>query len=87
MALKGILFIIVVLVLLSLAFAIGSQNDALISVNYLIARAELRVSTLIAVTLSVGVVIGVLIMMASWLGLRVKLIATRSKLRKLNKDR
>ncbi len=84
---KGILFIIVVLVLLSLAFAIGSQNDALISVNYLIARAELRVSTLIAVTLSVGVVIGVLIMMASWLGLRVKLIATRSKLRKLNKDR
>ncbi|WP_218312221.1 LapA family protein [Alteromonas antoniana] len=83
---KGILFIIVVLVLLSLAFAIGSQNDALISVNYLIARAELRVSTLIAVTLSVGVVIGILIMMASWLSLRVKLIASRSKLRKLNKD-
>ncbi|WP_414830788.1 LapA family protein [Alteromonas sp. H39] len=83
---KGILFIIVVLVLLSLAFAIGSQNDALISVNYLIARAEIRVSTLIAATLSVGVIIGVLIMMASWLSLRVKLIASRSKLRKLNKD-
>lgn len=83
---KGILFIIVVLVLLALAFAIGSQNDALISVNYLIARAEVRVSTLIAVTLSVGVVIGVLIMMTSWLTLRVKLIATRNKLRKLNKE-
>ncbi len=83
---KGILFIIVVLVLLALAFAIGSQNDALISVNYLIARAEVRVSTLIAITLSVGVIIGILIMMASWLSLRVKLIASRSKLRKLNKD-
>lgn len=86
MALKGILFIIVILVLLAVAFAIGSQNDAVISVNYLIARADLRVSTLIGITLSVGVFIGVLIMMASWLSLRVQLLAARSKIRKLTKE-
>lgn len=84
---KGIVSLIVIVVLLGLAFAVGTQNDAEVTVNYLIAQAHIRISTLIAISLSLGVVIGILIMLATWLKLRVQLLATRAKLRRLNKDK
>lgn len=84
--LKGIVTLLVIVFLLVLAFAIGSQNDASVTVNYLIAQAEIRMSTLIAVTLCIGIIIGLLIMLLSWLSLRVQLVATRSCLRKAIKE-
>lgn len=83
---KGILTILVILVLLTFAFVIGTQNDALISVNYLIAQAEIRISTLIAISLTLGVIVGVLIMSASWLRLRVQLLSANSKINSLKKE-
>lgn len=83
---RGILSVLVIVVLLALAFAVGSQNDAVVSVNYLIAQADTRISTLIAIALSIGVVIGVLIMLASWLSLRLKVVALRTKVRRLTKE-
>ena len=85
--LKGILAFLLILVLLTFAFVIGSQNETLITVNYLIAQANLRVSTLIAITQSIGVGIGVLLMLVSWLRLRVQLLATQSKLQSLENNR
>ncbi|WP_245953118.1 lipopolysaccharide assembly protein LapA domain-containing protein [Alteromonas aestuariivivens] len=84
--LKGIISLLVIVLLLAVAFAIGSQNDAVITVNYLLAQTQIRISTLIAITLSIGVVIGLLIMLASWLSLRVQLLAARAKLKKFNKE-
>lgn len=83
---KGILTILVILVLLTFAFVIGTQNDALISVNYLIAQAEIRISTLIAISLTLGVIVGLLIMSASWLRLRVQLLSANSKINSLKKE-
>ncbi|RDV27585.1 LapA family protein [Alteromonas aestuariivivens] len=83
---KGIISLLVIVLLLAVAFAIGSQNDAVITVNYLLAQTQIRISTLIAITLSIGVVIGLLIMLASWLSLRVQLLAARAKLKKFNKE-
>ena len=84
--LKGIISLLIVVFLLALAFAIGSQNEAVVTVNYLIAKAQLRISTLIAISLAVGVIIGLLIMLTSWLSLRVKLTSTRSRLKKALKE-
>lgn len=86
LVLKGILTILVILVLLTFAFVIGTQNDALISVNYLIAQAEIRISTLIAISLTLGVIVGLLIMSASWLRLRVQLLSANSKINSLKKE-
>ncbi len=83
---KGIISLIIIVVLLALAFAIGTQNEAVVTVNYLIAQSDIRVSTLIAVSLTVGVIIGLLIMLANWLALRVKLSATRARVKRLSKD-
>ncbi|WP_232371991.1 LapA family protein [Salinimonas iocasae] len=84
--LKGIISLLIIVFLLALAFAIGSQNEAVVTVNYLIAKAQLRISTLIAISLAVGVIIGLLIMLTSWLSLRVKLTSTRSRLKKALKE-
>ena len=84
--LKGIISLLIIVFLLALAFAIGSQNEAVVTVNYLIAKAQLRISTLIAISLAVGVIIGLLIMLTSWLSLRVKLTGTRSRLKKALKE-
>lgn len=65
---------------------VGSQNDTVVSVNYLIAKSDIRLSTLIAITLGLGAVIGCLIMMTSWLALRVKVISLNAKLKKLSKE-
>lgn len=72
--------------MLVLAFAVGSQNEAVITVNYLVAQAELRVSTLIAIAVTIGVIIGFLMMLTSWLALRIQLTTTRSRLKKALKD-
>lgn len=84
--LKGILTFLAILLLLTIAFVVGSQNETQISVNYLIAQAELRISTLIAITLSLGVLVGVLIMLGSWLHLRVQLMAVKTKLQRLEQQ-
>ncbi len=83
---KGIFSLIIIVVLLVLAFAVGSQNEAVITVNYLVAQAELRVSTLIAIAVTIGVIIGFLMMLTSWLALRIQLTTTRSRLKKALKD-
>ncbi|WP_218354944.1 LapA family protein [Alteromonas lipotrueiana] len=83
---KGIFSLLIIVVLLVLAFAIGSQNESVISVNYLIAQAQMRVSTLIAIALMIGVTIGFLIMLTSWLSLRLQLTTTRSRLKKALKE-
>ena len=84
--LKGILLFLIILVLLAIAFTVGSQNESLVTVNYLIAQANLRLSTLIAITLSIGIGIGVLIMLFSWLHLWVQLMSAQSKIQSLEQD-
>lgn len=83
---KAIITLLVIVFLLALAFAVGSQNETTVTVNYLIAQSELRMSTLIAITLSIGILIGLLMMLLSWLSLRVQLVAVRGRLRKATKE-
>ncbi|WP_296045911.1 lipopolysaccharide assembly protein LapA domain-containing protein [uncultured Alteromonas sp.] len=83
---KGLAFLLCIIAILVLAIAVGSQNDAVISVNYLIAKANMTVATLIAIALGLGVVVGVLAILSSWLTLRVKLMRAQAKLNKLQKE-
>ena len=49
------MFFLCIIVLLVLAVAVGSQNDAVISVNYLIAKTEMTIASLIAIAVGLGV--------------------------------
>ncbi|MDC8831146.1 LapA family protein [Alteromonas gilva] len=83
---KGLAFLLCIIIILVVAIAVGSQNDAVISVNYLIAKADMTIATLIAIALGLGVVVGVLAILSSWLTLRVKLVRVQAKLKKLQKE-
>lgn len=50
-----------VLFLLTIAFIFGSQNEQLISLNYLVARAELSIAAAVSLFTAIGFVLGLLV--------------------------
>ncbi|NQY87688.1 MAG: DUF1049 domain-containing protein [Colwellia sp.] len=49
-----------VLILLSIAFVFGSQNDQIISLNYLVARIELSMAAAVSLFTTIGFALGLL---------------------------
>jgi len=49
-----------VLILLSIAFIFGSQNEQIISLNYLVARVELSIAAAVSLFTVIGFVLGLL---------------------------
>lgn len=52
--------LLLVLILLAIAFVFGSQNEEVISLNYLIARVELSIATAVSLFTAMGFVLGLL---------------------------
>jgi putative membrane protein len=84
---KGIIVFVVIILLLMVSIVIGSQNTQTISVNYLIAQAELRVSTFMVITISMGFIMGLLLMLARFLALKVQNKLLHRRLKKLSKEK
>lgn len=83
---KAIIVFVVIILLLMISIVIGSQNTQMITVNYVIAKAELRVSTFMVITIAIGFLIGFLIMLVRFLGLKVQNKLLQRRLKKLSKD-
>ena len=82
---RAILIVIIVVLLVLLAIVVGSRNADIISVNYLIAQTEMRVSTFMVLSLCAGFVLGVCTILSKYLALRVKVAMLTRKLNKLAK--
>ncbi|AWL12036.1 Lipopolysaccharide assembly protein [Saliniradius amylolyticus] len=72
---KAILTLLIAVMVFIIALALGAQNDQLVSVNYLIAQSELRLSSLMAVCFFFGVIVmavfsTLLAMRSKWKALR-----------------
>jgi len=83
---KAIIVFVVIILLLMTSIVIGSQNTQMITVNYVIAKAELRVSTFMVITIAIGFLIGFLMMLLRFLGLKVQNKLLQRRLKKLSKD-
>jgi putative membrane protein len=83
---KGIIVFVIIILLLMVSIVIGSQNTQMITVNYLVAKAELRVSTFMVITIGLGFVIGFLIMLLRFLGLKMQNKLLQRRLKKLSKE-
>jgi putative membrane protein len=83
---KGIIVFVVIILLLMVSIVIGSQNTQTISVNYLIAKAELRVSTFMVITIGIGFIMGLLLMLARFLALKMQNKLLHHRLKKLSKE-
>jgi putative membrane protein len=82
---KAILVILTVVLLVLLAIVVGSRNAEIISVNYLIAQTEMRVSTFMVWAMCVGFILGICTILTKYLALRVKVAMLTRKLNKLSK--
>ncbi|WP_395343335.1 lipopolysaccharide assembly protein LapA domain-containing protein [Ningiella sp. W23] len=82
---KAILVIIIVVLLVLLAIVVGSRNADIITVNYLIAQTDMRVSTFMVWSIIAGFIIGVCTIFTKYLALRVKVGMLNRKLNKLAK--
>ena len=83
---KGLFTFLVLIIVLVIAIIIGSRNQELITMNYLIAQSELRESTLMAIILSLGIVIGMLTMFGSWLKLSWQVKSLKNQVKRLSKE-
>lgn len=83
---KAIIVFVVIILLLMVSIVIGSQNTQMITVNYVIAKAELRVSTFMVITISLGFLVGFLMMLLRFLGLKMQNKILQRRLKKLSKD-
>jgi putative membrane protein len=83
---KVIIVFVVIILLLMVSIVIGSQNTQMITVNYVIAKAELRVSTFMVITIGLGFLIGFLMMLLRFLGLKMQNKILQRRLKKLSKD-
>jgi len=82
---KAILVIITVVLLLLLAIVVGSRNSEVITVNYLIAQTDMRVSTFMVVSICVGFILGLCTILTKYLALKIKVSLLTRKLNKLAK--
>jgi len=53
--------LIIVIILIAIAFIFGSQNEQIISLNYLVAKVDLSVATTVSLFTSIGFVLGLLV--------------------------
>jgi len=83
---KGIILFILVLFLLVVAIVIGSQNTQIVSVNYLIAKTEMRLSTFLVICVSLGILMGFFTMLVKYLSARMHNKILIRRIKKLSKE-
>ena len=84
MRVKGLLILVCVLLMLVVAGFIGSQNSHLVLINYILAETEMRMSVLLAVTFSLGVIFSVLLIVGTLLRLKWRIRKLERKNKKLS---
>ncbi|ACL32126.1 lipopolysaccharide assembly protein LapA domain-containing protein [Glaesserella parasuis] len=79
---KYILGIIIVLAIILVAVTIGANNDQLITFNYIIAKSELRLSSLVAILFGFGLILGWLITGFFYLKVKLQNIALNRRVKR-----
>lgn len=80
---RGLFSIIIALLTLILGVIVGSQNQQLIKVNYLIAETQMPLSTLMSIMMAVGIFISLLICCQYLLRLKWRLNRLQRQQKKL----
>lgn len=83
---KGLLTSLILIFVFIVAIIIGSRNQDLVTINYLIAQSELRASTLMAILLCLGVVIGMMTMFSAWLKLTWQVNSLKNQVKRLTTE-
>ncbi|QIW15966.1 hypothetical protein A4G20_06285 [Pasteurellaceae bacterium RH1A] len=79
---KYILGLVIVLAIILVTVTIGANNDQLITVNYIVAKSELRLSSLVAILFGFGLLLGWFITGFFYLKLKVQNMALNRRVKR-----
>lgn len=79
---KYILGIVITLAIILVAITIGANNDQLITFNYIVAKSDFRLSTLVAILFGFGLILGWLITGFFYLKVKLKNIALNRRVKR-----
>ncbi|TCP91206.1 putative membrane protein [Cricetibacter osteomyelitidis] len=80
--LKYIFIFIIVLAIVLVAITVGANNDQIISFNYIVAKSDFRLSTLVAILFGLGLILGWLISGFFYLKLKFKNMALNRQVKR-----
>lgn len=83
---KYILVFIIAIAIIIVTVTIGANNDQLITFNYVIAKSEFRLSTLVAILFGLGLILGWLITAFFYLKLKLQNIALNRRIKRQMKQ-
>lgn len=81
---KGLLFLLFVLIILVIGWFIGAQNNHLVLINYLLAETQIRMSVLLALCFSLGAAMTLILLSLYILRLKWKVNSLERKNKKLS---
>lgn len=79
---KYILGLVITLAIVLVAVTIGANNDQLITFNYVVAKSEFRLSTLVAILFGFGLLLGWLITGFFYLKVKLQNIALNRRVKR-----
>lgn len=79
---KYIFGLIIALAIIIVTVTIGANNDQLITFNYVVAKSEFRLSTLVAILFGFGLILGWLITGFFYLKLKLQNIALNRRVKR-----
>lgn len=79
---KYILGLLITLAVIIVAVTIGANNDQIITINYIVAQSELRLSSLVAILFGLGLILGWLVTGIFYLRLKVSNIALNRRVKR-----
>lgn len=83
---KYFLIFLLVLAIFIISVTLGAQNDQQVTFNYLLAQGQFRISTLLAFLFAAGFAIGWLVCGLFWLRVRVSLMRSERKNKRLEQQ-
>jgi len=82
---KFIALFLVFLIIFAISITFGANNDQIVTFNYLINQHNFRLSTLLALLLGLGFMLGWFLTGVFYIAIRFRLNVTQRKLRKMEK--
>lgn len=81
---KGVILLILAIILIMIAVVVGFRNADVVTINYLIAQIEMRISTFMVVCLIIGFFLGFTTIITKYLALKVRFASMKRRLEKLS---
>lgn len=81
---KGLLFLLFVLIFLVIGWFIGAQNNHLVFINYILAETQIRMSVLLAISFFIGVAFTLVLLLLYILRLKWQVGSLERKNKKLS---